>query len=111
RAIPAVYAAGKANVKTPPKEWTDLALLMSNGSLGYFQDTVTAWAKEAAGTDPLALADFSRANTPAFAATQDWIHSLEREVKPRSTGSWAIGPVYFAQKIQTEEMNSEPLES
>jgi hypothetical protein len=84
---------------------------MSNGSLGYFQDTVTAWAKEAAGADTLALADFSRANTAAFAATQDWIHFLQKELKQRSTGSWAIGPLYFAQKIQTEEMNSEPLES
>ena len=41
RAVPAVYAAGKANVKTPPREWTDLALRMANGSLGFFQDSVT----------------------------------------------------------------------
>ncbi|MGZ6163849.1 MAG: DUF885 family protein, partial [Myxococcaceae bacterium] len=111
RQIPGVYAAGKANVKTPPKEWTDLALQMSSGSVGYFQDTVTAWAKEAAGADSLALADFARANMTAVAATQDWIHYLQKELKPRSTGSWAIGPEYFAQKIQTEEMNSEPLDA
>jgi len=111
RQIPAVYAAGKANVKTPPKEWTDLALQMSTGSVGYFQDTVTAWAKEAAGADSLALADFARANMTAVAATQDWIHYLQKELKQRSTGSWAIGPEYFAQKIQTEEMNSEPLDA
>lgn len=111
RKIPAVYAAGKANVKAPPKEWTDLALRMANGSLGFFQDSVPAWAKEAAGGDMLALADFNRANTTAFAATQDWIHFLEKELKPRSTGSWAIGPAFFAEKLQTEEMISEPLDA
>lgn len=111
RAVPGVYAAGKANVKTPPREWTDLALRMSNGALGYFQDSVAPWAKEAAGGDMLALADFNRANMTAIAATQDWIHFLEREIKPRSTGSWAIGPAAFAEKLQTEEMISEPLEA
>ncbi|HSP19872.1 MAG TPA: DUF885 domain-containing protein, partial [Myxococcaceae bacterium] len=65
----------------------------------------------AAGADSLALADFSRANMTAVAATQDWIHHLQKELKPRSTGSWAIGPEYFAQKLQTEEMNSEPLDA
>jgi uncharacterized protein (DUF885 family) len=111
RAVPGVYAAGKANVKTPPKEWTDLALSMTNGSLGFFQDTVASWAKDAAGGDMLALADFNRANTTAFAATQDWIHYLEKEMKPRSTGSWAIGPAFFSEKLQTEEMVSEPLDA
>jgi len=111
RAVPGVYAAGKANVKTPPKEWTDLALLMANGSLGFFQDSVASWAKDAAGGDMLALADFNRANTTAFAATQDWIHYLEKELKPRSTGSWAIGPAFFSEKLQTEEMVSEPLDA
>ena len=111
RKIPAVYAAGKANVKAPPKEWTDVALRMANGSLGFFQDSVPTWAKEAAGGDMLALADFNRANTTAFAATQDWIHFLEKDLKPRSTGSWAIGPAFFAEKLQTEEMISEPLDA
>jgi hypothetical protein len=111
RAVPSVYAAGKANVKTPPKEWTDLALRMANGSLGFFHDSVSAWAKEAAGGDTLALADFNRANTTAYAATQDWIHFLEKELKPRSTGNWAIGPAFFSEKLQTEEMISEPLEA
>ena len=111
RAVPSVYAAGKANMKTPPKEWTDLAILMANGTLGFLQESVSTWGKEAAGGDILALADFNRANTTAFAATQDWIHFLEKELKPKSTGSWAIGQAFFAEKLQTEEMISEPLDS
>jgi Bacterial protein of unknown function (DUF885) len=111
RAVPAVYAAGKANVKTPPKEWTDLALRMANGTLGFLQESVSTWGKQAAGADILALADFNRANTTAFAATQDWIHFLEKQLKPKSTGSWAIGPGFFAEKLQTEDMISEPLDA
>jgi len=111
RAVPGVYAAGKANVKTPPKEWTELAIRMANGALGFLQDSVGPWGKEAAGGDVFALADFNRANTTAYAATQDWIHFLEKELKPRSTGSWAIGPAFFSEKLQTEEMVSEPLDA
>ncbi|RPH68297.1 MAG: DUF885 domain-containing protein [Myxococcaceae bacterium] len=111
RAVPAVYAAGKANVKTPPKEWTDLALRMANGTLGFLQDSVAPWGKQAAGADILALADFNRASTTAYAATQDWIHFLEKQLKPRSTGSWAIGPAFFTEKLQTEDMISEPLDA
>ena len=81
--IPALYAAGKANVKTPPKEWTDLAIIMGNGTLGYLQDTVGPWAKEAAGTDAVAYAEFNRANTTAIAATQDYLHHLEKELLPQ----------------------------
>jgi len=109
--VPAVYAAGKANVKTPPREWTEVALRESAGALAYFQDSLEPWAREAAGSDMLALADFRRAANTAIASTQDWIHFLEKELKPRSTGSWAIGPAFFAEKLQTEEMISEPLDA
>ncbi|HZX40756.1 MAG TPA: DUF885 domain-containing protein, partial [Myxococcaceae bacterium] len=83
----------------------------ANGSLVFLKESVSTWATEAAGGDTLALADFNRANTTAYAATQDWIHFLEKELKPRSTGSWAIGAAFFAEKLQTEEMVSEPLEA
>ena len=99
-------------MKTPPKEWTDLALRMANGSLGFLQDSVgPPGRRRRPAADMLALADFSRASTTAYAATQDWIHFLEKELKPRSTGSWAIGPAFFSEKLQTEEMVSEPLDA
>src|SRR5215813_13679196 len=107
--IPTLYASGKANVKRPPKEWTQLALILGNGTLGYLQDTVTTWAKDAAGGDAVAYADFVRANTTAVAATQDYLHHLEKEVQPRSDGSWAIGADAFSRKLLYEEMIAEPL--
>jgi len=107
--VPAVYAAGKANMKTPPKEWTDLAKRMGNGTLGYLQDSLATWAKEASGNNPVAVAEFNRVNTTAIAATQDWLHFLEKDLGPRSTGSWAIGATNFSAKLRSEEMIAEPI--
>src|SRR6185503_15139204 len=55
---PAVYAAARANVQNPPKEFTDLAIRMCKGSIGFFEGSVTQWATEAAGSDAALLAEF-----------------------------------------------------
>ena len=34
--VPALYEAGKANLKNPPAEFTDLAIRMAKGSVGFF---------------------------------------------------------------------------
>ena len=44
-----VYAAGKANVQTPPREFTDLAMRMSPGSVGFFERSVATWARGGRG--------------------------------------------------------------
>ena len=54
RAIPAIHAAAKTNVKNPPKEFTDLATRMTKGSIGFFEGSVATWAKTAAGQDSAA---------------------------------------------------------
>ena len=56
KSIPAICAAGKANVQNPPKEFTTLAIRMAKGSAGFLQGTVAAWAKDAAGADAALLA-------------------------------------------------------
>jgi hypothetical protein len=48
---PTVFAALRANVENPPKEFTDLSIRIAKGSVGYFKDTLAAWAKHAAGKD------------------------------------------------------------
>ena len=40
QAVPAICAAGKANVKNPPKEFTTLAIRMAKGSVGFLEGTV-----------------------------------------------------------------------
>jgi len=101
--VPAVYAAGKANLVNPPREFTDLALRISKGSVGYFAGTVAAWAKDAAGSDAALAKEFADANGAVVAATRDFATWLEKDLLPRSKGSYAIGAANFLAKMKYDD--------
>ena len=65
RGVPAMVAAMKANVQNPAREFTDLAVRVAGGSVGFFRGTVATWAKDAAGGDEALLVDFKIANEAA----------------------------------------------
>lgn len=101
--VPAVYAAGKANLVNPPREFTDLALRISKGSVGYFAGTVAAWAKDAAGSDAALAKEFADANGAVVAATRDFATWLEKDLLPRSKGNYAIGAANFLAKMKYDD--------
>jgi uncharacterized protein (DUF885 family) len=107
--VPAVYAAAKANLVNPPREFTDLAIRICKGSAGYFSGTVAAWAKNAAGNDAALLREFNDANAPVVAATRDFAEWLEKDLLPRSKGSYAIGAANFLAKMKYDERVDMPL--
>jgi uncharacterized protein (DUF885 family) len=106
---PALVAAMKANVTNPPKEFTDLAIRVAAGSVGFLKGDVAKWAKDAAG-DAQALADFQKADDSAAQAMQDAAQWLKADLLPRSNGAYAIGAENFAKKMQYEEMVDLPLD-
>jgi uncharacterized protein (DUF885 family) len=108
-AVPAICAAGKANLKTPPKEFTTLAIRMSKGSAGFLKGTLAAWAKDAAGGDAKLQADFDAANGKAIAAVTDFAAWLEKDVAPRSNGRYAIGAENYSKKLLYDERVDWPL--
>jgi uncharacterized protein (DUF885 family) len=107
--MPAVYTAGKANLVNPPKEFTDLAIRMAKGSAGYFTGTVARWAKEAAGNDATLWSEFEQTNGEVVAATRDFATWLEKDLLPRSKGSYAIGAANFLAKMKFDDMVELPL--
>jgi uncharacterized protein (DUF885 family) len=111
RAVPAVYAAARANVREPPHEFTDLAIRMSKGSIGFFERSVAEWAHDAAGSDAALRASFDQANAAALAATRAFATWLETDLAPRSHGSYAIGVDHFRAKLKFEEMVEEPIDA
>ncbi|WP_439629917.1 DUF885 domain-containing protein [Gemmata sp.] len=107
---PPLLTAMKANIENPPKEFTDLGVIVAKGSVGFFKTDLPAWAKTAAGADAKLLAEFEAANAPvveAFEAAAKW---LEADLLPKSKGTYAIGAKTFLDKLAAEEMLDIPLD-
>jgi len=110
RGIPAVLMAMRANVTNPPKEFTDLAIRMAGGSVGFFRGAVAGWAKSSAAGDTALLREFTISNdsaAEAMAAATEW---LKHDLLPRSKGRYAIGARAFADKLHYDEMVDIPLD-
>jgi uncharacterized protein (DUF885 family) len=108
--IPPVLIAMRANVQNPPKEFTDLAIRMAGGSIGFLRGTVADWAKTSAGGDTALLREFTAADdsaADAMAAATEW---LKHDLLPRSRGRYAIGARAFADKLHYDEMVDIPLD-
>jgi uncharacterized protein (DUF885 family) len=110
QAVPALYAAARANLQTPPKELTALALRMARGSVGFFESGVASWGAQAAGPDAGLRAQFEAANGAVVEATRAFADWLEKDLQPRSTGNYAIGADNYRAKLRYEEMVTEPLD-
>jgi uncharacterized protein (DUF885 family) len=108
--VPALLAAMRANVTNPPREYTDLAVAIARGSVGFFERDVSRWARDAAGADTGALAQFTAANAATVQAVRDAAAWLADSLAPRSTGSFAIGAEAFAAKLRYDEMVDMPID-
>jgi len=102
--VPKLYAAGKANLKSPPKEFTELAIRLARGSVGFFDKAVADWAKTAAGSDSALFAQFEQANKGAIAAARDFSEWLQKDLLPRSNGHYAIGAENYLAKLKYDDM-------
>src|SRR5207253_2517162 len=110
KGVPALIDAMKANVQSPPHEFTDLAFRMAHGSVGFFRDTAAMWAKDAAGSDTSLLSEFDAANATAAKSLEDAADWLEKTLLPSSKGSYAIGAGNFSKKLLYEEMVDTPID-
>lgn len=110
KGIPALFEAARKNLNEPPPEFTDLAIRMAKGSIGFFEGPVKSWAQDAAGQDSKLLAEFQEWNARAIAAFRDYASWLDTDLKPRSKGRYAIGKELFLAKLKAEEMIDLPLD-
>src|SRR5262249_22935005 len=111
KATPAMLGALRANMDDPPKEFTDLAVRMGEGSIGFFRDTVRDWAKEAAGKDAGLLREFNTANDAVVKALTETVAWLKTDLLPRSKGTYALGAETFARQLLYEELVDLPLDT
>jgi uncharacterized protein (DUF885 family) len=110
QAVPALFAALRANVDNPPREFTDLALRLGEGSVGFFRNDVRAWAKDAAGADTQLLQEFDAANGAVVKALEGAVAWLKNDLLPKSKGRYAIGADNFARQLLYEDLVDLPLD-
>ncbi len=109
-ATPAMFEALRANVENPPREFTDLAIRMGQGSVGFYRKTVRDWAKEAAGNDARLFAEFNAANDAVVKALEQTVDWMKSDLLPRSKGNYALGAENFANQLRYEELVDIPLD-
>ncbi|HEV3032464.1 MAG TPA: DUF885 domain-containing protein [Polyangia bacterium] len=108
RAIPAVYAAARANLENPAPEHVTLALRMTKGSIGFFESATRTWAASAT-RDVALLERFRVANDAALAATRSFAVWLEHDLAPRARGAFALGAERYRELLRLQEMVETPL--
>ena len=110
KGVPAILVAMRANVENPPKEYADLGAIVARGSLGFFKQTLPAWAAAAAGGDAALLAEFEAANRPVIDGYESAVTWVSEELMPKAKGNYAIGADAFLKKLEAEEMIDLPLD-
>lgn len=89
--IPQVVGAAKVNLKNPPRVWTQVGIESADGAAS-FLDELKGFLL---GALPSERARVERAIDGARAAYAGYKQFLEREVLPRSSGSFAAGKPLF----------------
>jgi uncharacterized protein (DUF885 family) len=108
RQIPKMLAAARANLKNPPRIYTEVAIEQMPGMIGFFQkDVPSAFT---AVKDPALLNEFHRANDAVIAELQAYDKFLKTNLLPRSNGDFRIGADNFRKKLQYDEMVDIPLD-
>lgn len=106
--IPAVLDAGRANLKNPPRIYTEVALEQLPGIADFFRRDVPKAFEEV--KDEALLAEFRAANQRVLAALDAYQKFLQEDLLPRSRGDFRIGAENFRKKLLYEEMVDTPLE-
>ena len=108
RQMPQVLKDARANLKNPPKIYTEIAIEQLPGIAEFFKNDVPLAFKLA--TDPKLLAEFKQTNSAVIAALADYEKFLRTVMLPKSNGDFRLGAENYAKKLAYEEMVDIPLD-
>ena len=101
RQVPRVIQAARDNIKDAPGIFVKVGLESMRGTLRFIdQDLPRAFGDL---SDLHLLGDLADASTEAAAAIGGYIDYLERDLAPRSKGSFRLGREKFEQKLKLDE--------
>jgi uncharacterized protein (DUF885 family) len=106
--MPAALEQARANLKNPPRRYTEIALEQLPGILSFFEKDVPAAFKDV--RDEAMLREFAQANQGVLSALRAYQEYLRAEVLPRSSGDYRIGADTYRKKLLYNEMVDLPLD-
>ena len=98
----------RANLKNPPKVYTEVALQQLPGIIGFFQADVPAAFKEV--KDRKLLDEFQQTNQAVVDSLTAYEQWLKSDLLPRSKGDFRIGADNYRKKLLYDEMVDTPLD-
>jgi uncharacterized protein (DUF885 family) len=107
--VPRQFANARANLKNPPRLFTDFAAEDLEGSIAYLDtDVPRAFA---AVKDSALWRRYDAAKRRAQDATRAYVKWLRETLAPRSTGSFVLGEEKYLKRLKYEEMIELPVDT
>jgi uncharacterized protein (DUF885 family) len=108
RLIPRVFESARANLRNPPRIFTEVAIEQLPGIASFFKDDVPKAFQTV--TDKGLRADFEKSNQTVLDAIRDYEAFLKNNLLPRSNGDFRIGADTYRKKLLYDEMVDTPLD-
>jgi uncharacterized protein (DUF885 family) len=105
--IEQALAQARAVLQNPPKIYTDIAIEQMPGNIDFFQVTLPDAFKSV--SDTALVTEFTRVNEAAIGELKNYQSWLQKDLLPRSNGTFAIGAENYRLKLLYDEMVDVPL--
>ena len=106
--IPRVLDSARANLKNPPRVYTEVAIAQLPGIVGFFEKDVPTAFKDV--TDASLNAEFKKSNQAVIDSLKAYQQFLKNDLLPRSQGDFRIGADSYRKKLLYDEMVDIPLD-
>lgn len=95
--VPARLEEGRKNLRQPPRYFTESAIFKTEGTLKILHASAPALVAAAQGEAGEQLAAAAKS---AESALRDYLQFLQKDLLPRSTGSWVLGKENYDYVLQ-----------
>ena len=106
--MPELFTEARANLQSPPKIYTEIALEQLPGIIDFFKHDVPQAFADA--KDAALNAEFAKTNADVVSALTSYEAWLKTDLLPRSHGDFRIGAETFRKKLAEDEMVDTPLD-
>ncbi|HEY3703530.1 MAG TPA: DUF885 domain-containing protein [Terracidiphilus sp.] len=106
--MPSRFEEARANLKNPPRIYTEIAIEQLPGMVSFFEHDVPLAFVDA--KDPALQSEFKQTNAAVIAALNSYLAWLKSDLLPKSNGDFRIGADTFSKKLAYDDMVDLPLD-